>query len=380
MRIGPTRQARGDAVRDTFAGHMGIEAKIAAIHDEDLKAELEAARGGFLFAVIVEHIAHRQALRDAERTEASRAEEARARMGRDQRRRDAVRAVIETEPVGPENIQHIHSVLALCGLPYRDPGDTREFFREYGRNTLSILAGRIKNPATGQMELQGLPYGPKARLVLLHLCTEAVRQRSPTIEVADSLSGFMREMGFAVTGGERGTIRQFKEQLNRLAACTLQIGLWDGQSRSSTLTMPPFRKLDLWRVEGQDGVAWSKTVQFHQDFYDNLVKHALPVDIRAARAFSGSARKLDLLFWTGYRLRALQRPLRLSWDTLHKQFGGDNGSLRSFRQAFKADVAHLREVFPKLPLSLDEAGLQLLPTDPSALLVPPKPVKKKAGA
>ncbi len=136
------------------------------------------------------------------------------------------------------------------------------------------------------MELQGLPYGPKARLVLLHLCTEAVRQRSPTVEVADSLSGFMREMGFAVTGGERGTIRQFKEQLHRLAACTMQIGLWDGQSRSSTLTMPPFRQLDLWRADGQDGIAWSKTVQFHQDFYDNLVQHALPVDIRAARAFS----------------------------------------------------------------------------------------------
>lgn len=360
-------------------GIMSVEAKIASIRDADLKAELEAARGGFLFAVIAETIAHRQAQRDAERAEADRAAEARAGMGRDQRRRDAVRLVIETEPVGPENIQHIHSVLALCGLPYRDPGETREFFREYGRNTLSILAGRIKNPVSGQMELQGLPYGPKARLVLLHLCTEAVRQRSPTIEVADSLSGFMREMGFAVTGGERGTIRQFKEQLNRLAACTLQIGLWDGQSRSSTLTMPPFRKLDLWRPEGQ-GVAWSKTVQFHQDFYENLVKHALPVDIRAARAFAGSARKLDLLFWVGYRLRALQRPLRLSWDSLHKQFGGENGALRSFRQAFRADVAHLCEVFPKLPISLDEAGMQLQPADPGALLVPPKPARKKAAA
>ncbi len=359
---------------------MSIEAKIAAIHDEDLLAELEAARGGFLFAVIVEHIAHRQALRDAERAEAGRQQETRAAMGRDQRRRDAVRMVIEAEPVTPDTIQHIHSVLALCGLPYRDPGEEREFFREYGRNTLSILAGRLKNPTTGQMELQGLPYGPKARLVLLHLCTEAVRQRSPTIEVADSLSGFMREMGFAVTGGERGTIRQFKEQLHRLAACTMQIGLWDGQSRSSTITMPPFRQLDLWRSSGQDGIAWSKTVQFHQDFYDNLVQHALPVDIRAARAFSGSARKLDLLFWIGYRLRSLQRPLRLSWDIVHKQFGADNASLRSFRQAFKADMAHVKEVFPKLPISLDEAGLQLMPTDPGSLLVPPKPARRKAAA
>ena len=358
---------------------MSIEAKIAAIHDEDLLAELEAARGGFLYAVIVEHIAHRQALRDAERAEAGRRQETRAAMGRDQRRRDAVRLVIEAEPVTPDTIQHIHSVLALCGLPYRDPGDEREFFREYGRNTLSLLAGRLKNPTTGQMELQGLPYGPKARLVLLHLCTEAVRQRSPTIEVADSLSGFMKAMGFAVTGGERGTIGAFKEQLNRLAACSMQIGLWDGEGQASTLNVPPFRQLELWR-RGDDGLVWQRTVSFHQDFYDSLIRHALPVDIRAARAFSGSARKLDLLFWTGYRLRALQRPLRLTWDNLHRQFGAENASLRSFRQAFKADLAGLLEVFPRLRIDLDEGGMLLHPADPGSLLVPPKAARSVRAA
>ena len=363
----------------------GLEDKIEQIRDADLRAELEAARGGFLFAQIVEHILHRQRERDAVAAARTVERSRRAAMGRDQRRRDAVREVIENEPTGPENLQHIHSVLALCGLPYRDPGATREVVREYGRNSLSLSAGRLKNPLTGEMEPQGLPYGPKARLVLLHLCTEAVRQRSPVIAVADSLSGFMREMGFAVTGGERGTIGAFKEQLARLAACSMQIGLWDGRESASTLTVPPFRRLELWRPqsadksgekgagEGDARLAWQREVQFHQDFYESLIRHALPVDIRAARAFSGSARKLDLLFWVGYRLRALQRPLRLTWDNLHRQFGADNASMRSFRQAFKADLAGLQEVFPRLPVSLDERGMLLLPADPSALLVPPRP-------
>jgi hypothetical protein len=352
---------------------MSIEAKITQVRDPDLAAELEAARGSFLFGVMVDHLVHRQAQRDAERAGAAAVDARRAGMGRDQARRDRVRAVIESEPATPENLQHIHSVLALCGLPYRDMGPEREFFREYGRNTLSLMAGRLKNPLTGEMEVQGLPYGPKARLVLLHLCTEAVRQKSPRIEVADTLSGFMREMGFAVTGGERGTIRQFKEQLNRLAACTMQIGLWDGESKASTLNVPPFRQLDLWLPEGgQRGFVWSKTVQFHDDFFANLVQHALPVDIRAARAFSGSARKLDLLFWVGYRLRSLQRPLRLTWAQVHRQFGADNASLRSFRQAFKGDLAHFKEVFPRLVIDLDDNGMVLMPADPGALLVPPK--------
>ncbi|KQT82714.1 replication protein RepA [Methylobacterium sp. Leaf466] len=350
----------------------GIEEKLARIRDPDLLAEIEGARGGFLFATIVEHVLHRQLARDAEAASRQALTGRRLDMARDQRRRDAVREVIENEPTAPENLQHIHSVLALCGLPYRDPGSAREFFRDYGRNSLSLLAGRLKNPANGEMEPQGLPYGPKARLVLLHLCTEAVRQRSPTIAVADSLSGFMKEMGFAVTGGERGTIRQFKEQLNRLAACTMQIGLWDGGDTARTLNVPPFRQLALWLPQGGEGHVWSKTVQFHQDFYDNLIQHALPVDIRAARAFSGSARKLDLLFWVGYRLRALQRPLRLTWTNLHGQFGADNASIRSFRQAFKADFAHLCEVFPKLPITLDDTGMLLKPADASTLLIPPR--------
>ncbi|MFC6049367.1 hypothetical protein ACFPYM_16195, partial [Methylobacterium hispanicum] len=46
----------------------GIEQKLALIRDADLLQEVEAARGGFLFAQIVEHILHRQRERDAART------------------------------------------------------------------------------------------------------------------------------------------------------------------------------------------------------------------------------------------------------------------------------------------------------------------------
>src|SRR3954452_15315710 len=353
---------------------MSINVAVPDIRDADLLDEVERARGHFMFKTLVEHIAHKQATRDQEAAQRAEREAERARMGRDQRRRDQVRAVIENEPTTQENIQHIHSVLALCGLPYKEPKGEREFFREYGRNTLSIMAGRLKDPQTGRMVAQGLPYGPKARPGLLHLCPEAVRQGTAKVEVADSRSGFIKEMGFAVTGGERGTLKQFKEQLNRLAACTMQIGLWDG-TRASTLDVPPFRQMDVWlplNVDPDQGLLWSSTITFHRDFFDNLLQHALPVDIRAARAFAGSARKLDLLFWVGYRLSRLERPLRLSWDNLYKQFGTENGSIRSFRQEFRKDVAHLTEVFPRLRLTLDERGMQLLPSDPKDLLVPPK--------
>jgi hypothetical protein len=91
-----------------------------------------------------------------------------------------------------------------------------------------------------------------------------------------------------------------------------------------------------------------------------------------ARAFSGSARKLDMLFWLGYRLRTVQRPLKLTSDNFHQQFGSDNASIRSVKQAFKGDLAHIKEVFPRLRVSLEDGAMLLLPTDPSELLVQPK--------
>ncbi len=160
--------------------------------------------------------------------------------------------------------------------------------------------------------------------MLLHLCTEAVRQRSPTVEVADSLSGFMREMGFAVTGGERGTIRQFKEQLHRLAACTMQIGLWDGQSRSSTITIRRSASSTSGARAARTASPGRRRCSSTQDFYDNLVQHALPVDIRRRPGLLGLGAQARPAVLDRLPPAQPPAPLRLNWDTVHRQFGADN--------------------------------------------------------
>lgn len=337
------------------------------VRDADLLEKLEKARGGLGYQTLRRVYAETQRKRDELAAK-------RSILPRDALRRDVIREVIENEPTAPENIQHIHSVLALCGLPYKaPPADQAHFFREYGKNTLSLSAGPLKNPETGKMEVQGLPYGPKARLLLLHLCTEAVRQRSPTIAIADSLSGFIRDMGFEPTGGPRGTLGQFKEQLNRLAGCTMKIGLWDGSGKARTVNTTPIEAFDVWLPRNPDQrMLWSSSITFDQRYFDSLMKHALPVDIRAVRAFAGSARKLDMLFWLGYRMSRLEKPTKLTWDNLQSQFGADIESRRKFRQIFKEEMAALGEVYPKLPVRLDDTGLTLYPADASKLLVPPK--------
>ncbi len=170
-----------------------------------------------------------------------------------QRRRTIIREVIETEGPSPDNLRFIHSALAICGLPYRRPAaDVREFERKQGRMSVLVEAGKARLP-DGSRVAQPLPWGPKARLIMAHLSTEAIRQQSPTVEIADSLTGFMREMGFERTGGPRGNIAPFKEQIQALAVCRMEISAWDGK-RAATIDTKPFERLEVWLSDNRISV------------------------------------------------------------------------------------------------------------------------------
>jgi hypothetical protein len=175
--------------------------------DPDLQAELETARGGFTYEFTARAVHEKQRQRDRL-----------AAMPRDTRRRALVRQSFDEAIPTAEDLRHIHSVLAICSLPYsRQAPDVRRFERRQGRMSLVIEAGELQSP-DGTWVPQPLPYGSRARLLLLHLCSEAIRQNSPIIDIEDSLSAFIRSMGYEVTGGKNGSLNAFKAQVNALAA------------------------------------------------------------------------------------------------------------------------------------------------------------------
>jgi hypothetical protein len=95
----------------------------------------------------------------------------------------------------PEEITYQHTVLCQTCLPYRNPGDTvREWERSQGNVRLLVEAGSALEPVTNKFVKLGLPFGPKPRLVLMHLNAQAIKTQSPVIEVEDSLTAFAREV------------------------------------------------------------------------------------------------------------------------------------------------------------------------------------------
>ena len=132
---------------------------------------------------------------------------------------------IATSP--PEDLSFQHSVLTQCSLPVGKPADgVLVWERQQGRARLRVEAGSALNPKTGHYVQLPLPYGPKARLLLIHLNTEAVRRQSPIIPIEATMTAFFRRlMGDGTKTQDGRTSNLLKAQLSALAAATFRMGI-----------------------------------------------------------------------------------------------------------------------------------------------------------
>jgi len=275
----------------------------------------------------------------------------------------------------PDELAFLHVVLAQCGLPYREPS-TRDYIRENGRASLIVSAGHLLDPQTRRPLLQGVPYGAKPRLLMIHLCTEAVRRQSATIPVADSMSAFMRELGLGVSGGAKGSIARFKEQLNRLAAARLQLILDFGDRTSTINPAPMIQRFDVWfPADHRQRVLWPSEIVLSPEFFGSLKGRALPLDPRAIRALQHSARALDIYCWLTHRLPRVRGRGgdRVSWTALQGQFGPDMGDAKKFRRDFGAAMRQVLVAYPAAKVEQVDGGLLLRQSAPPIRRLSPSP-------
>ena len=287
------------------------------------------------------------------------------------RRRKRLLDASEATTYDPAAVAFHHSVLAQTGLPYRNPGDDRrEWERSNGQATLKILAGEAFHPELCRFVPLGLPYGPKPRLILAHLNGEALRQHSPVVEVEASLTAFVKRLRLDAGGRTIGTI---KDQLARLAACSMRLGaVRDGQA--VTVNSQIVTAFNLWfpKEEGQR-VLWPSTVRLSAEYFDSLTEYAVPLHDRALMALSGSAMALDVYAWLAQRLYRIEWGQRVfvPWPALQAQFGWHYERLIDFRPEFRKALRDVHSQYRAADIDLDGRGMTLRRSPP--------PVKGRTG-
>lgn len=271
-----------------------------------------------------------------------------------------------------------HTVLCQTSLPYRDPGDeVREWQREQGAVSLLVEAGRAKNPKTQEWVKLGLPWGTKPRLILAHLNTEALRQKSPVIEIENSLTAFVRRIrGF--DGGRE--IRAFKDQLSRLSVALVRLAMTRGE-RGFQIDTKVVTSFELWpELDDRQRVLWPSTIQLSLEYFASLQAHAVPLHEEDLAALAHSAMALDLYAWLAQRLHrvAPMHPVFITWAALKDQFGPDYERMIDFKRFFRQTLRQVLVRYDRAQLDVSDQGITLHHSLPPVMkrqvLLPPKSV------
>lgn len=257
-----------------------------------------------------------------------------------------------------------YSGFCMASLPHRSLPDDRQWVRKSDDFSLIIEPGKLFRHGDEEGTLYGVPFGPRARVILLYLQSEAVKTNSREVELGSSMRQWLERMGI-----ERGgkTYRAFRDQAARISACRLTFAFRkhgrEGFLRDSIVD----GGLSLFDIadDGRQGRLWKETVLLGEKFFYSLKKHPVPLWDGAISRLANQSLAIDIYCWLAYSLRLLNKPSVVDWPALHAQFGASYAHLHHFRPRFLESLKTALVVYPDARVGLsDDAGLTLHPSPP----------------
>lgn len=256
-----------------------------------------------------------------------------------------------------------YSGFAIVHLPHRKVEDEAVWERANGRALITLEPGLV--PVAGRNVKFGVPYGAHARMIMIYLQTQAVKQRTREIRLGKSLNAWMRNMGISLGGN---SARRVRDQAMRISACRLTFSWMDEEGGQG------FERANIVSAFATPGTsqAWDEFAVLSSDFYDALIERPIPCRDVALRQLSGSSAAIDCYVWLAYRLHALRRPTLIPWPALAAQFGSAYNRMRNFRPNFEKALARAVACYPEAKVDIEDNGLRLFPS--------PAPVDKRIYA
>jgi len=277
----------------------------------------------------------------------------------DVKRRSLVDIAAEVLADEERRIGISYSGFCLTGLPHKRLPDSVPWEKRGHRVTLLVEPGRLRTG--GQTVLYGVPYGARARIILLYLQAQAIRTRSREVELGRSMRHWLERMGLSV-GGE--TARALREQASRISACSLKF-FWEGEGVEGFERGAVVRS-GLRFHEGnnaQDNL-WEDRVVLDETFWRALQQHPVPIQEAAIRQLRDRSMSLDIYVWLAWRLHQLKKPISISWAGVHIQFGAGFQLVRQFKPRFTEALEAAVAAYPDARVEIGDTGITLHPSAP----------------
>jgi hypothetical protein len=182
-----------------------------------------------------------------------------------------------------------------------------------------------------------LPSGKYLRLLLLHICTVAVRDANPVVHVGDTATELAEQLGADLKGPK---LRELAQQWERLVNARITVSV-DGGSSLAVLDA---------RGRARSVAEWRQAIRLNTRFFASLTENAVQLEQRIVTALSESPLALDAYFWlcAAQRRNTSKAPIRVTWEDLRLRFAVGSQSPAEFRLSLSKSFDALRETDPHL--------------------------------
>ena len=251
--------------------------------------------------------------------------------------------VIPSEiPEGEErlDVSFISRSFAMTGLPLRKL-EVRDFGRDDSHFSISISSNLIRIPGYGEF-IPGLPYGAKARLLVLWMTTRARETGCRHLEIG-RIDDWMASVGIPP---HHDNVAMAKSQLVRLSTTTFSM-------------MLKKENLEFFKSDTLiDSVVFTADDMIHYA-EGNLAKVRFPLGIELSE-ISSNAMAIDALLYMIYRLPRIPRgeDVLVTWRQLVAWFG-NREPMSKFRQTFRGSIEKAKDAYVGADIDITDEGLIL---------------------
>jgi hypothetical protein len=265
----------------------------------------------------------------------------------------------------------LYSGWAQSALPHKKLADDANWQVHTDHVSLVVQPG-VRPSLTGDAIPIGVPYGSRARLIILYLQSEALKTHSREVELGKTLHAWLRRLEIPIGGKSMAAV---KDQAERISRCRMSFQVKQG-TRTGLVNQSILDSAMFIEDDSTQGSLFIEKAKLSEMFFEQLKKHPVPIEENAIAMIANNSMAIDVYCWLAYRLHSLSVPKLVTWKALHAQFGRGLARLDHFRWYFTQNVNLALAVYPDAKVDVDSRGLVLNPSRPP---VAPKVVSLAGG-
>jgi hypothetical protein len=253
----------------------------------------------------------------------------------------------------------LYSGWAQSALPHKKLADEANWQVHTDHVSLVVQPG-VRPSLTGDAIPVGVPYGSRARLIIIYLQSEALKTQSREIELGKTLHAWLRKLEIPIGGKSMAAV---KDQAERISRCRMTFQIKQG-NRTGLVNQSILDTAMFVEDDSAQGSLFIEKAKLSEMFFEQLRNHPVPIEENAIAMIANNSMAIDVYCWLAYRLHSLTAPKSISWKALHAQFGRGLARLDHFRWYFTQNVHLAMAVYPEAKVDVDARGLILNPSRP----------------